>query len=105
MKKSDLKPGMVVEYENGKRRLVIELNNSLYLIGENNYSDVDSYPDSLYWSGGLAINKIFRPIAPECFRDLLKTNNLIWERKPTELTMEEIAHKFNIPVSQLKIVK
>lgn len=31
MKKSDLKPGMVVEY--GERRLVIEFNNKLFLLG------------------------------------------------------------------------
>ena len=39
MKKTDLKPGMVVEYANGKRRLVIEFNNQLALLGNDNWGD------------------------------------------------------------------
>lgn len=37
MKKSDLKPGMVVEYANGERRLVIEFNNKLVLLGNDSW--------------------------------------------------------------------
>lgn len=108
MKKSDLKPGMVVEYENGEKRLVVTINNGLYLISRFSFEDVKSFNKNLTCNSGSKINivKIYQPKGAANLTTLLECNNCIWERpKETVLTMQEIADKFGIPVEQLKIKK
>lgn len=107
MKKSDLKPGMVVEYASGGKRLVVIINNKLYLIGENMYATLESFDDDLNCSiNSLNIVKIYQPVTASNFSSLLKCTNCIWERiTEVTVTMEEIAEKFGINVEQLKIKK
>ena len=108
MKKSDLKPGMVVEYASGEKRLVVTINNELYLISRASFADVKSFNDDLTCSNNPDINivKIYLPKEAASLSTLLQCNNCIWERpKETVLTIQEIADKFGIPVEQLKIKK
>ena len=108
MKKSDLRPGMVVEYANGEKRLVVTINNELYLIGRSSYADVKSFNEDMTCSGNLGINivKVYQPKKAANLNSLLDCENCIWERpKEVVLTMQEIADKFGIPVEQLKIKK
>lgn len=108
MKKSDLKPGMVVEYANGVRRLVIEFNDELYLLGNSNWGNLKDYSEYLERPDeNFSINKIYKPQFMTGLDSMLKgIYNCIWERpKYVELTMEEIAEKFGINVEQLKIKK
>lgn len=113
MKKSDLKPGMVVEYANGDRRLVIEFNNKLFLLSNDKWGDLGYYTLDLKCpgTGDFDINKIYQPQFMTGFDSMLKDvydciYDCIWERpKPVELTMKEIAEKFGINVEQLKIKK
>lgn len=107
MKKSDLKPGMVIEYVNGERRLVVSINNELYLISSHMFATVKSFTDDLkcITNPDRNIVKVFQPEASS-LSSLLNCNNCIWVRpKETVLTMQEIADKFGIPVEQLKIKK
>lgn len=107
MKKSELKPGMVVEYANGERRPVIEFRDKLVLLGEDIWADLachDSDLECLY-AKEFTINKVYAPLYMLGLVSLLKDEHpCIWERS-VELTMEEIAEKFGINVEQLKIKK
>lgn len=107
MKKSDLKPGMVIEYVNGERRLVVSINNELYLISSHMFATVKSFTDDLkcITNPDRNIVKVFQPEASS-LSSLLNCNNCIWVRpKETVLTMQEIADKFGISVEQLRIKK
>lgn len=109
MKKLDLKPGMIVEYANGERRLVVSINNKLYLISSHMFATVKSFSDDLKCDTNPDRNivKVYQPKEASSLISLLNNcNNCIWVRpKETVLTMQEIADKFGIPVEQLKIKK
>ena len=108
MKKSDLKPGMVVEYTNGEKRLVVTINAELYLISRALFADLKSFNEDLtcYSNPTMNIIKVYQPKEAAGLSTLLQCNNCIWERpKEVVLTMQEIADKFGIPVEQLKIKK
>lgn len=108
MKKTDLKPGMVVEYASGEKRLVVTINNELYLISRASFADVKSFNDDLTCSNNPDINivKIYLPREAASLSALFECKNCIWERqKETVLTIQEIADKFGIPVEQIRIKK
>lgn len=108
MKKSDLKPGMVVEYANGEKRLVVTINAELYLISRASFADVKSFKEDLTCDSNSDINivKVYQPREAASLSTLFECKNCIWERpKETVLTMQEIADKFGIPVGQLRIKK
>lgn len=108
MKKSDLKPGMVVEYASGEKRLVVTINSELYLISRASFADVKSFNDDMTCSNNPDINivKVYLPREAASLSTLFECKNCIWERpQETVLTMQEIADKFGIPVEQLKIKK
>jgi hypothetical protein len=105
MKKSDLKPGMVVEYVDGDKRLVTTINNSLFLMSECAFATLESFNEDLTCDySGMDIIKVYQPKEAANLNSLLECERCIWERqKETVLTMQEIADKFGIPVEQLKI--
>ena len=114
MKKQDIQLGMVVEYHCGKRGLVILVNdevlfsNNIGYMRLKDYNDdllvIDRHNDSDKWD----IDKIFK-VTLGCSIDTMLNGDflkLLWERqKEVELTMDEIAEKFGIPVKNLKIKK
>ena len=109
MKKSDLKPGMVVEYANGERRLVIEFNEELYLLNNDSCDYLTNYTADLecFYNKDFTIDKVCKPWDMRGLDSILTSKySYIWERpKSVELTMEDIAEKFGIKVTQLKIKK
>ena len=108
MRKSDLKPGMVVEYASGEKRLVVTINNELYLISRSTFMNVKSFNEDLTYNNDSKINivKVYQPKEAASLSTLLQCNNCIWVRpKETVLTMREIADKFGITIEQLKIKK
>lgn len=108
MKKSDLKPGMVTEYASGEKRLVVTINNELYLISRASFADVKSFNDDLTCTSNpdIDIVKIYLPREAASLNTLFECRNCIWERpKEVIVTMDEIAKKFGCDVSQLKIKK
>ena len=109
MKKSDLKAGMIVETVN-KRLYLLVSNERDGLYGLNNegwLSSLDFSEDlKCIHSESHSINKVYsgqQPVGLQYLNDF--KGNLLWEReKPkTELTLEQIAKKFNIPVESLRI--
>lgn len=106
MKLQDLKPNMVVEYKTGERRLLLSINNKLYLIGSSVYcSDelIDCYDDDmkcigthgLYPNSDKDIVKVYTIKEPGAFQSLISVSNsklnLIWEREePKEMTITEL---------------
>lgn len=108
MKKSDLKPGMVTEYASGEKRLVVTINNELYLISRASFADVKSFNDDMTCSSNpdIDIVKVYLPREAASLSTLFECKNCIWERpKEVIVTMDEIAKKFGCDVSQLKIKK
>ena len=112
MKKQDIQLGMVVEYHCGKKALVISVNNEVLFIDTNGYMPLKDYDDDLLVINSVSdkwdIDKIFKVTVESSISTMLNSNflKLLWERqKEVELTMDEIAEKFGIPVEQLKIKK
>lgn len=106
--KSDLKNRMVVEYRNGKRRMVVDN----MLIGYSQYGDLEEYNDDLSYNGGyngtldsgLDIVKVYSEINVFGNKDnIRKLGTPIWQRSEVkEVTMAEVEEKFGCKV---KIVK
>ena len=106
MKKSDLKPGMVIEYANSEKRLVVTINAELYLISRASFANIKSFNEDLTYDCDPKLNivKVYQPKEAASLSTLLQCDNCIWVRQ-TVLTMQEIADKFGIPVEQLRIKK
>ena len=105
--KEDLKPGMVVKYKNGERRLVVDINGELSLISNGMFAKLNNFNNDLTYDCNSDINivAIYKTEPDSLFR-MLQTTDLIWKRpEEVTLTMQEIADKFGIPVEQLKIKK
>lgn len=100
-----LEVGMIVEYKSGERRLVLsDLEGNLFLSG------ICNFKRTLFeFTGELEIYKVYKIKGKTYLENLLTNPNmleLIWEKPiEVELTMQEIADKFGIPVEQLKIKK
>lgn len=110
----DLKPGMVVEYRNKDKRLVVLVSGELHFIGSNGVfpSIKEGYNDDLTYKvdDELDIIKVYKVEILSALDTMFNTSNhclkLIWEREEVkEVTMQEIADKFGIPVEQLRIKK
>lgn len=72
-----LKPGMVVEYRNGNRRLVLEIGNRLVFCGLKCWREA-TIKDSVTME--LDVVKVFHPKGQVTLEDLLKNpDHLIWE--------------------------
>ena len=100
--KADLKDGMVVEFKNGQKRLVL----GDKLIGSNAYTYVSNFKENLVSDiYNLTINKVYKPTA-QFLRDIFEDNclTLIWERKeePVEMTLAEVCKALG---KEIKIVK
>lgn len=92
--KADLKNGMIIEYSNGKRRLV--LNN--YLIGKDGYYELSQYRENMKdkEDSDRDIMRVFTiSIVTTLDRIFhIENLNLIWERKETKkMTVEEMQNK------------
>ena len=94
--KADLKDGMVVEYKNKYRRLVVDN----MLIGQYGWSELRRINYDLKYSIGdhesHDIAKVYKIKHPRDFRTLLDDDNLelIWQRTETKrMTAEEIRQK------------
>lgn len=108
----DLKPGMVIEYVNGKKRLVVPKSDTgeLYLTGLDGSNYISEYTENMESKAcpeDLTINKIFIAKYKTNLKMLLVDGfglNLIWERKPEpkEVTIEELEEILGYPI---KIVK
>ena len=93
--KTDLKSGMVIEYNDKTfgRRLVA----GDYLIGEDGYTELNNYDNNLINNDAkMEIVKIYNIRHGRKFNNLMENDNLelIWEREETkEMTIEEMKQK------------
>ena len=92
--KADLKDGMVVEYSNGKRRLV--LNN--VLVGKDGYYELNQYTGDLKDKESFErdIMRVFKIAIISTLDRMFHIKNLelIWERNETKrMTAEEMRQK------------
>lgn len=87
--KADLKDGMVVEYRDGSRRMVL----GDKVIGYNYYNDLASYNNTLESKfDETTINKVYKSTSINLNNYFNKENlTLIWERKEVEeMTLAEV---------------
>ena len=107
--KADLQNGMIVEYANGWKRMVLNGN----LLGiKNGHSPLTNFLDDLKckWDQDLNINKVYtcKTIDLTGLLEAFDEHNLtlIWERKeepkPVEMTIEEVCKTLG---KEIKIVK
>lgn len=106
--KDDLKTGMVVEYNDGTRRLVLNDKGARYLVGKDSFLEFNGITEDLKTPSSTIVKVFegFRGDVANSFEGVLRRpGKLIWERpkEKVELTLEQIADKFNIPVEQLRI--
>ena len=111
--KANLKSGMVVEYRDGRRRLLISINNNLYLYNRDglyNYS-LSIFKDNLkcLYDENMDIVKVYKILNIGDLSSILDNINdniiLIWEREEIqEFTIQEIADKIGVPINKFKIV-
>lgn len=91
--KADLKDGMVVEYRDGDRRLVI----NECLVGKDSHYELSAYNENLKNKyPRLTIMKVFKICRRAILGNILDDDNLelIWERKePKKMTIEEMRKK------------
>lgn len=92
-KKADLRDGMVVEYRDGDRRLVIDE----CLVGKDSHYELSAYNENLENEyPRLTIMKVFKICRRAILDSILDDDNLelIWERKePKKMTVEEMRQK------------
>ena len=102
--KDYLKPGYVVEYEDGNKFVITQdVHGNIFGI---------QLGKAYLWSSLTvldSITKVYQIDKPGCLHKRYIASNsltLVWEKpKETELTMQQIADKFGIDVNQLKIKK
>ena len=101
--KDYLKPGYVVEYDDGLRFVITQ---DVY--GNNFGLQLGA---AIMWSNFIHLDgivKVYQINKPGALHKTFTYDThltLVWERKEVELTMQEIADKFGIDVNQLKIKK
>ena len=112
---SDLKVGMLIENKGGERYVVAEtINGQLIGTNETGFTELENYNADMtfMWKGCeyrfYDIVKVYskRRRGVNMYGCDTDYRDLLFQRKePKELTMQEIADKFGIPVEQLKIKK
>ena len=106
--KDDLKTGMIVEYKSGEKRLVIRDGIDILTSGDGGWTSLNNSDETLK-SVCCTIVKVYEGYTTNksgtVNSKLEYPGNLIWERdkEKVELTLEQIAEKFNIPVDSLRI--
>lgn len=111
MQKSNIKSGMSVRLRNGEMGLIVDVFGKRIIQFKNNWENLDeSYNQDLKiitdTCDDLDIMEVYRiPNYDSVIREnFCIPENIIWRRKELiELTMQEIADKFGIPVNDLKI--
>lgn len=109
MKLSELKPGMVVEYADGTKRLVVVFDNKLMFTGETGYqTDITRWYNEDLTHKDFAssdIVKVYEVNFGNIFT-LMTPSRLLWKRSEIiELSIEQIAKKFNVKPDQIRIKK
>jgi hypothetical protein len=114
MKKSDLKTGMMVEYNNGNRAIVIQNVDTkkygyqnLFFAEDGCFMTGEGYNEDLICrvnhGAGYTIKKVYAPSSEShILRKSLEGRRLLWEREPQpiEMTLEEACKKLRDTMGQ-----
>lgn len=101
MRLSDLRTGMVVETRNGRRYLVLQVEEGILFMGDDCYMESWCEPkhaEDMTCSGDShTIMKVFNPV--NLLQDVKETKDVLWERpQEQELTVREISERLGYPV-------
>jgi hypothetical protein len=110
--KSIIKPGVVVEYNCGKRALAVLVNDELIFTSVDGFMRLKEYDENLsvnlrsVTSQMWDIDKVYNVKFGCGFENMLKDDLLlpIWTRV-REITLQEIADKFGVKPEQIRIKK
>ncbi len=83
MKKSDLRNGMTVELANGNRRLVMMIDEELFLIGECSNLSAEFYREDITnpYSKDLDVVKVYKNEPTSLEQMLEASDQLLWQRE------------------------
>lgn len=110
MRKSDLRSGMILELRNGQLGILIQTRLGLLIQFDNSWDSLEDYNLDLTAKidRDCDVFKV-KQINSETFiiRKNLNRAKTIWNREeqPIELTIDEIADKFGVDSSRIKIKK
>ncbi len=109
MQKSDLRSGMIVEYRNGVRRLVLEIQGKIVLSGINGYNSLQYTDVELSCMGRDTDIVLIREITQlGSIPDMLNDNTysvIIWQlpnNKTRKMTMREVCEMAGCNVEIIK---
>lgn len=103
--KGDLQSGMIVEFRNGIKCLVVNNKERKFLLGINDYYLLDNYSDNL--NSRIKDFDIVKVYTHRCTGTLIfilehSILKLIWQRKVV-ITKQEIADKFGVNINDIEI--
>lgn len=95
MNRSNIKEGYTLVNSAGQEYIVVNYKNKRHIVHSSNISKdpIDNMMDT-------ELNAVHNYLQIKTIKN--RCGNIVWE-KPTELTMQEIADKFGIPVESLRI--
>lgn len=103
--KENLQSGMIVEFRNGVKYLVINNRERSFLLGIDDYHLLDNYDDNLNSRvKDFDIVKVYTHRCTGTLKFILEHNmhKLIWQRKVI-ITKQEIADKFGVNINDIEI--
>ncbi len=109
MQKSDLRPGMLIRYRDGRRRLVLSVDGDLMLFGNTGHNDLKSTQEDLTHIkfSDLDIVEVRKP-SKSCTMGSLfldsSCSRLIWQRPlfTKKMTMQEVCEMAGCNVEIIK---
>lgn len=118
MTKDDIKPGMIVEFLDGRRALVMEMPIALegiqtILLMKNGFIRLESYDSSLKMKRNNQLLRKYDILKVydinyeygRGFNDMLDHPGKLIYHSAVEISLEDIAEKFNIPIESIRITK
>lgn len=103
--KENLQSGMIVEFRNGIKCLVVNNRETYFLLGINDYHLLDNYTNNLESCvKDFDIVKVYTHRCTGTLKFILEHNmhKLIWQRKVV-ITKQEIANKFGVNINDIEI--
>lgn len=110
---NDLKPGMLIKYRKGDIRLVLSnINNTLFfaddIFASDKIENIYNLDLTHKKNKSFDVVAIYTFVEFDSINSLLKLKNVtcLWQREEKiQITMNEIAEKFNFPVESISIIK
>lgn len=108
MKLKNIKAGQVLKFRNGNMRIAIHINGKLEFIGINGFIHPSGLEEDLTHrlDHSFDVVEVYDVVRAGSFEHIFDLDmarlQLRWKRE-TELTLQQIADEFGIPIQQLRI--